>query len=160
VALEPLLQALAAEQASAAQRKGITLEVDLSAAHGVEAHTDGTRLGRLLSNLLSNGIRYTSTGRVRLHSRWRKDGGPPALVLTVEDTGTGLASEDDESIFQPYQRGKAGKSDSDSGGSGLGLSVVDRLIHELGLTLEVFSEQGQGSRFELLLPPEMTRVSV
>ena len=99
----------------------------------MEVHTDSTRLGRLLGNLLNNAIRYTSTGRVRLHAGWISEGGKQTLILTVEDTGTGLATEDQESIFQPFHRGRAGKADSDSGGSGLGLAVVDRLIHELGL---------------------------
>jgi signal transduction histidine kinase len=159
VALGPLLRSLADEHASAAQRKGISLEVDLAAADGMEALTDGNRLGRLVGNLLNNAIRYTFTGRVALRAGWREEDSTRTLVLSVEDTGTGLAEEDQESIFQPFQRGKAGKSDSDSGGSGLGLAVVDRLIHELGLTLEVFSEQGQGSRFGLLLPSAAIRSS-
>jgi two-component sensor histidine kinase len=157
LALEPLLEGLAAEHASAAQRKGITLEVDLSALHGVEAHTEGTRLGRLVGNLLNNAVHYTHTGHVRLQASWRDEpAGKRTLALSVEDTGVGIAADKD-SIFQPFQRGKAG-SLSDSGGSGLGLAVVDRLIQDLGLTLEVFSEEGQGSRFELLLPAVMLRI--
>ena len=54
----------------------------------------------------------------------------------VLDTGTGISQEEQESIFQPFERGRAGKED-DSGGSGLGLAVVDRLVEELGLALEV-----------------------
>jgi two-component sensor histidine kinase len=157
LALEPMLEGLAAEQTTAARRKGITLDVNLAAVQGVEAHTDGVRLGRLVGNLLSNAIRYTHTGHVRLHASWRDEpAGKQSLGLTVEDTGTGL-SADKDSIFQPFQRGKAGASD-DSGGSGLGLAVVDRLIQDLGLTLEVFSEEGQGSRFELLLPAAALRM--
>ncbi len=157
VSLEPLLQELAAEQSTTARRKGITLDVDIATLRGVEAHTDGTRLGRLIGNLLSNAVYYTNTGRVRLHAGWRDEpAGKQSLELTVEDTGVGVAA-DKEDIFQPFQRGKAGQS-SDSGGSGLGLAVVDRLIQDLGLTLEVFSEEGQGSRFALLLPATMVRV--
>jgi signal transduction histidine kinase len=74
----------------------------------------------------------------------------------VIDTGAGISEEDQESIFQPFEQGKAGK-ESDSGGSGLGLAVVDRLVSELGLTLEVFSEYGHGSTFELLLPMAILR---
>jgi two-component sensor histidine kinase len=157
VTLAPLLQALAAEISPTAQRKGIVLEVSLDAARAVEAHTDRVRLGRLVSNLLSNAIRYTATGSVRLGAEWRATvRAGRMLVVAVEDTGTGLG-EDQESIFQPYQRGKAGRSDGDSGGSGLGLAVVDRLVHELGLELEVYSEEGQGSRFELLFPAGVLR---
>ncbi len=157
LALESLLQELAAEQASTARRKDITLHVDIAAVGGVEAHTDGTRLARLIGNLLNNAVRYTNTGHVRLHASWRDEpAGKQTLALTVEDTGAGVAA-DKEDIFQAFQRGKAGQS-SDSGGSGLGLAVVDRLIQDLGLSLEVFSEEGQGSRFALLLPAAMVRV--
>jgi signal transduction histidine kinase len=81
-----------------------------------------------------------------------------ALSLAVVDTGAGLSAEDQESIFQAYERGKAGR-EGDSGGSGVGLAVVDRLVKDLGLTLEVFSEFGRGSTFELLLPPESLRAA-
>ncbi len=152
--LGPLLEKLAAEQAPAAQRKGIRLETDLRAARGVEAHTDALRLGRLIGNLLVNAIRYTQAGHVRFTAAWRaaETGSGQDLVLAVEDTGAGLASEDPESIFQPYQRGKAGQSDTDSGGSGLGLAIVDRLVGELNFTLDVYSEHGHGSRFEVIVP--------
>ena len=143
----------------ARSRKAIGVETDLSAAHGLEIQGDGVRLGRLLSNLLSNAIRYTSRGEVRLTASWRRNAAAEktAFVLGVEDTGPGISPEDQESIFQPFERGRAGK-EGDSGGSGLGLAVVDRLVEELGLTLEGFSEYGRGSKFEVLLAPEQIRV--
>jgi signal transduction histidine kinase len=116
------------------------------------------RLGRLLSNLLANAVRYTGAGRVCFRAAWREDtdGRREALAVAVTDTGAGLSAEEQESIFQPFERGKAGR-ESDSGGSGVGLAVVDRLVKDLGLTLEVFSEYGHGSTFELLLPPAALR---
>jgi signal transduction histidine kinase len=159
VPLGPFLESLAAQLTPLAQRKGITLVTDLGEAKALEANTDRNRLGRLLSNLLSNAVRYTAAGQVRLGASWRKDGAGQveALALSVVDTGAGISPEDQESIFQPFERGKAGR-ESDSGGSGLGLAVVDRLVKELGLTLEVFSEYGRGSSFELLLPPASLHV--
>jgi hypothetical protein len=156
--LAPFLAELAAEQLVPARRKGIALTVDLAAAEGLEAHTDRVRLGRLLANLLSNAVRYTSAGRVCFRAAWREDaaGRREALSLAVVDTGVGLSAEDQESIFQAYERGKAGR-EGDSGGSGVGLAVVDRLVKDLGLTLEVFSEFGHGSTFELLLPTDALR---
>jgi signal transduction histidine kinase len=156
--LEPFLNALASEHLAGAQRKGITWTTEFEGARGLEVRGDRVRLSRLLSNLISNAIRYTSQGEVRITASWRHqaDGEATAYVLGVEDTGTGISPEDQESIFQPFERGKAGK-ESDSGGSGLGLAVVDRLVEELGLTLEVFSEYGHGSKFEVLLPPDSVR---
>jgi signal transduction histidine kinase len=157
-ALEPFLDALAGEQSVQAQDKGIGWRTDFTAARGLEVLAHRVNLGRLMSNLMSNAIRYTPRGEVTIRAGWRAGaaGTNPQFVLSVEDTGTGISPEDQESIFQPFERGKAGR-ETDSDGSGLGLSVVDRLVEELGLTLEVFSEYGRGSRFEVLLPAECVR---
>src|SRR5439155_4513696 len=114
------------------------------------------RLGRLLANLLVNAVRYTHSGQVAFTAAWREEPGERALVLSVLDTGAGISQEEQESIFQPFERGRAGKDD-DSGGSGLGLAVVDRLVEELGLALEVYSEYGRGSAFHLVLPERLIR---
>jgi signal transduction histidine kinase len=157
-ALGPVLAELAAEQTPAAERKGIALVLDLGEVQGLEIHTDRVRLGRLLANLLSNAVRYTATGQVRFTASWRQEQGrATALSLAVVDTGSGISPEDQESIFESYQRGSSSGKEGDSGGSGVGLAVVDRLVQELGLTLEVFSEYGRGSRFELLLPMAILR---
>lgn len=156
--LEPFLKELAGEHAVQAQDKGIGWRTEFRAAHGLEVRADRVHLGRLFSNLLTNAIRYTPRGEVSIRVSWRPEAAKakPLLVLSVEDTGTGISPEDQESIFQPFERGRAGK-ESDSDGSGMGLTVVDQLIDELGLTLEVFSEYGRGSRFEVLVPPECFR---
>jgi hypothetical protein len=159
LALEPFLTSLAAEQEVAAKHKSLNLVTNVAATRGWEAHTDRIRLGRLLSNLLVNAIRYTRTGHVEFTAVWRDDRGSRndtaapghKLALNIVDTGAGISLEEQESIFQPYERGRAGK-EGDSGGSGLGLAVVDRLVEELGLDLEVYSEYGRGSAFHLLLP--------
>ena len=156
--LEPFLHDLAAEQRVAAQHKALTLNTDFGATRSLETNADRQRLGRLLSNLLSNAVRYTSAGRVEFKAAWQ---GPPAaaeraLVLSVIDTGAGISVEEQESIFQPFERGKAGK-EGDSGGSGLGLAIVDRLVDELGFKLEVYSEYGRGSAFHLSVPDRFLR---
>ena len=128
------------------------------ACQGWEVHTDGTRLGRLLANLLANAVHYTQSGGVELKASWRDDEGGKrqGLALVVSDTGPGISQEEQESIFEPFRRGKGGK-ESDSSGSGVGLAVVDRLVEELELALEVFSEYGRGSAFELILPLRFLR---
>jgi nitrogen-specific signal transduction histidine kinase len=163
VLLEPFLASLAAEQAVAARHKSLALVSNVAATHGWEYHTDRGRLGRLLSNLLVNAIRYTTTGQVEFTASWREDraaaeNAAPGrkLALSIVDTGAGITTEEQESIFQPFERGRAGK-EGDSGGSGLGLAVVDRLVEELGLELEVYSEFGRGSAFHLLLPAAYLR---
>jgi hypothetical protein len=157
-ALGPFLDALVGEQVPSAERKGLKLTARVSSAHGWEVHADRTRLGRLLANLVVNAVRYTASGHVAVTADWEHRLGERALIVGVVDTGTGIAPEERESIFQPFERGRAGKgSDSSSGGSGLGLAVVDRLVRELGLELEVYSEYGQGSAFHLVVPLRILR---
>jgi hypothetical protein len=155
-ALEPFLAGLAREQILAAQKKGLTLAAELSAARGWEVSTDRVRLGRLLSNLLVNAVRYTPHGQIEFTAAWQEHEGQRVLALGVVDTGVGVVHQEQESIFDPFAQGRAGK-DPDSGGSGLGLAVVERLVKELGLELEVYSEYGRGSAFHLLLPPQLLR---
>jgi hypothetical protein len=155
-ALEPLLTSLAREQSLAAQNKGLVLATDFSACQGWEICSDRSRLGRIFSNLLVNAVRYTPVGKVEFTARWREEERGEVLAVGVMDTGVGIPTEEQESIFQPFERGKAGK-DSDPTGSGLGLSVVENLAAELGVELDVYSEHGRGSEFYLLLPRDQLR---
>jgi C4-dicarboxylate-specific signal transduction histidine kinase len=155
-ALEPFLRNLAAEQAVAARNKGLALVGNLEAARGWDIYTEPVRLGRLLANLLANAVRYTATGRVEFTASWQQGADGRTLVLAIVDSGAGFSQEDQDSIWQPFARGRAGK-EGDSSGSGMGLSVVDRLVEELGLTLEGHSEHGRGSAFHLLLPERLLR---
>jgi signal transduction histidine kinase len=157
-ALTPFAAALAAEQLPRAQKKNIALRTDLMACQGWEVLADQTRLGRLLANLLANGVNYTEAGGVELKAAWRDDaaGNREGLTLSVIDTGPGISPEEQESIFHAFRRGKGGR-ESDSSGSGVGLSVVDRLVEDLEFSLDVFSEYGRGSSFELLIPTQFLR---
>jgi hypothetical protein len=168
--LRSFLTSLIDEHTASARRKGLTLVSRCDAVHGWEVRTDQVRLGRLLSNLLSNAIRYTPHGRVEFTAQWREltptrgEDEPfgtsdsarrrrASLVLSVVDTGVGIATEEQDAIFQPFERGRG--ADQEKGGSGVGLAIVERLVEELGLSLEVYSVFGQGSAFDLILPPRM-----
>ncbi len=169
--LKPFLTSLAEEHTASARGKSLNLVCRCEAVEGWEVCTDRVKLGRLLSNLLTNAIRYTTNGRVEFTAEWRelaptrKDSDPfasselprqrkPSLVLSVVDTGVGISSEEQEAIFQPFERGRTAEQ-SDASGSGVGLTIVERLIEELGLSLEVYSVFGQGSAFDLVIPPRM-----
>lgn len=154
--LEAFLFEVINEQSPSAQQKSLRLLTEVATIHGWEINADRVRLGRLLSNLLTNAIRYTTSGSVQFRADWQGEGPARKLALGVVDTGIGISPEEQESIFQPFERGRAGK-DSDSGGSGLGLAVVERLVEELGLQLEVYSEFGRGSEFHLLVPANLLR---
>lgn len=127
----------------AADEQGVTLE-----ARG-DGHlmADPLLLRRALSNLLANALRYTPRGgTVRLLAGWTRD----AAVISVGDTGTGIAARHLPHLFDRFYRADAARSSSDS--TGLGLAVVRSIAELHGGTVEVESTLGQGSTFTLRFP--------
>lgn len=141
VALAPMLTALAAEFLPLARAKGLELEV-APVEEGLWVRSDATYLRRIAQNLLSNAVRYTREGRVRMSVS--DTGG--RLTLVVEDTGPGIPPEKHALIFQEFERGGAPESEP---GMGLGLAIVDQACKVLGHALRLQSAPGQGTRFEV-----------
>jgi signal transduction histidine kinase len=109
--------------------------------------TDPTLLSQILRNLLSNAIRYTRTGFVRLKCEHENG----QIRIDVEDTGIGIPEEHLSRIFDEfYQVGVVPNSVRE--GSGLGLSIVRRLVRLLNHHMRVHSRPGQGSVFSVVLP--------
>ena len=104
--------------------------------------TDGDRVLQIISNLLSNAFRWTPEGG-RVELSLSEDAG--WVSVRVSDSGPGITAEERERIFRPFWS-------RDGGGTGLGLAIARELAVALGGRLEVRSEPGLGSRFELLLP--------
>ncbi len=109
--------------------------------------TDPTRIAQILLNLLSNGIKFTAAGAVRLDARGEGD----SLVFVVSDTGVGIAPEVVSRLFQPFEQADSSTT-RNYGGTGLGLVISRRLAELMGGSLNVDSAPGQGSRFTLRLP--------
>ena len=119
---------------------GLRLERDFA---GVgEAQVDADQLHQALLNLLVNAVEATDEGQVRL-AAWSLSEG--WVEIEVADTGSGIPAEDVERIFDLYFTTKAA-------GTGLGLSLVHRIVSEHGGRVEVQSERGAGTRFIILLP--------
>jgi len=140
-----LCQSVRARFGSAAALAGVELSVE--AEHG-HVTADPRLLETILDNFVSNAIRYTPAGgsvRVRATQSAR------ALVLSVADTGIGIAREDLERIFDRFYRVDRAR-DRAMGGSGLGLSLAWRSAQALDARIEVSSEPGRGSDFRLVLP--------
>jgi PAS domain S-box-containing protein len=109
--------------------------------------SDPSLVGQILRNLVSNAIKYTRTGSVRLNSL----SGPEGICIEVLDTGIGIPAGQLQYIYEEfYQVGVPTNSSRD--GYGLGLSIVQRLVTLLGLRLGVRSEVDKGSVFSLHLP--------
>jgi signal transduction histidine kinase/CheY-like chemotaxis protein/purine-cytosine permease-like protein len=107
---------------------------------------DPKRLRQILINLLSNAVRYTDTGAVTLHVDCRSD----VIRFDVVDTGIGVAAQDQQRIFLPFERGAAGRRRGEPG-TGLGLTITGLLTSLMGGDLSLLSQQGVGSTFSVRL---------
>jgi len=142
--LEEVFARLRDEFTTEAQAKGLRLTVS-SGRHIVLS--DAVLLERIIRNLLSNAIRYTSAGEVALVAS-STDG---MLRIEVRDTGVGIQPEDQERIFEEFiQLGNPGRTSKK--GLGLGLSIVKRLCGLLGYEIRLTSDLGKGSMFGFVVP--------
>lgn len=116
--------------------------------------TDPTLLRGILSNLVSNAIRYTPSGEVVVECADSKDGG---VTLAVRDTGVGIPREQHRQIFNDFYRGPTAEQENRDG-FGLGLGIVRRLSDLLALPVTVDSEVGRGSTFGVHVPKRMVSV--
>ncbi|MEK6805544.1 MAG: ATP-binding protein [Pseudomonadota bacterium] len=106
---------------------------------------DAARLRQILTNLISNAIKFTARGEVVLRvMKERSDQDRILLSLRVSDTGVGIAPDQLARLFLPYQR----LQDSGASGTGLGLAITRHLVERMGGTIKVESEPGQGSHFQ------------
>lgn len=138
-----MLQQLTREFETTAQQKGLRLNV-----HDSQLKIAGSSLllYRILSNLVSNALRYTAKGRVVVGVR-RK---PGAVVFQVWDTGSGMYPDQLAKLSSAFQRGP--QADQAAHGFGLGLYIVNSLCRQCGYQLTVASEPGKGSVFSLGVP--------
>jgi two-component system sensor histidine kinase BaeS len=126
---------------------GVRLMVDAPAPVWVDADPD--RLRQVLGNLLTNAIRYTDAGGQVLVRAFATDGG---ATLTVTDTGAGIAPADLPQVFDRFWRADPARQRT-TGGTGLGLTIAQRIVHDHGGVIEVASRVGVGATFTVRLPP-------
>ncbi|MEY4766453.1 MAG: hypothetical protein RI907_3126 [Pseudomonadota bacterium] len=129
-----------------AQAKGLQFELVTLGRVPRWVQADGKRLRQILLNLLSNAVRFTDQGSVTLRVDARRE----VLRFDVQDTGMGIAPQDLERIFLPFERGSAGRRNAVPG-TGLGLTITHLLTELMGGELSVQSVQGQGSTFSARL---------
>jgi signal transduction histidine kinase/CheY-like chemotaxis protein len=108
---------------------------------------DPVRLGQILTNLISNAVKFTATGKVTITASLAKSGNDYSTIdFEVNDTGIGIMPDKQEYIFDSFSQASSDTTRK-YGGSGLGLTITKRLLQLLGSDIHVESEIGKGSRF-------------
>jgi signal transduction histidine kinase len=141
--LDRLLQQVTTDFTPLAADKGLKLRVIPCS---LSVYSDRNLLRRLLQNLVSNSIKYSRSGKILIGVRRRGSN----LELKVADTGIGIAPEKQELVFREFYRLDEGMSQAD--GLGLGLSIVDRIVRVLHLSIHLRSEHGKGTCFSVIIP--------
>jgi signal transduction histidine kinase len=150
VQVDELLSRLVDFCRSRAEDKKQRLELDLPEEPLPAVKADPKALESVFDNLISNAIKYTpEEGEVsiRAHSQDRR------ISVEVQDTGFGIDLKDQERIFERFYRVKNERTRSITG-TGLGLAIVKGILDDLGGTIDLSSEPGQGSCFTVVLPAQ------
>ncbi|WP_075792715.1 response regulator [Massilia putida] len=146
--LRRVIEGLARMFEPLARQKQLAFDLTIEPDVPVSIHTDRQRLEQILKNLLSNAVKFTDTGKVSLTVSANTDGW---IQFAVQDSGIGIAPEQQEKIFDAFHQAD-GSTARKYGGTGLGLSISRDLTGLLGGTLSLTSAPGEGSTFILSLP--------
>ena len=139
-----------------AAEKGLTFHAHIEESTPESFYGDVIRLRQMMLNLLGNAVKYTREGSVTLHVkcdgiRRVEDRDMTTLIISVKDTGIGIAKEDMERLFDKFERVDM-KQNSSVEGTGLGLAIVKEISDLMGGRIEVKSAYGEGSEFILRIP--------
>ncbi len=138
--------------AQTAAEKGLALETSIDPAVPRWLQGDAVRLRQILINLVSNAVKFTERGAVRLQvEAERQEGASLLLRCSVIDTGFGLDAGDKTRLFEPFSQLDSG-DERHYGGTGLGLAIAKKLVGYMNGEIDVASRPGKGSTFWFTLP--------
>lgn len=141
-----------------AKEKGLELIFDIDHSIPSEYMGDEKRIRQVLLNLLSNAVKYTEKGTVILSVKGSVAGDVAEIEYSVKDTGIGIRDDDIGKIFEEYRRFDLSKNRNKEG-TGLGMSIAQRLLHLMGSEMEIESEYGRGSVFSFKLKQKVMNES-
>jgi signal transduction histidine kinase/DNA-binding response OmpR family regulator/CHASE3 domain sensor protein len=140
-----------------ADEKKLSFEIHVDPQAPTILQTDRMRLEQVLKNLLSNALKFTSEGFVKLDIK-NFNNNPSLVCFEVTDTGIGIAKEKQHLVFEAFQQ-EDGSTRRKYGGTGLGLSISRELAKLLGGEITLKSEQGKGSVFTLVIPVQANMIN-
>jgi PAS domain S-box-containing protein len=147
---------MAEEYRAQAQKKGLRMEIDLPEEFPI-IDSDAERVRQILSNLVSNAVKYTPEGRICVRVGIREDELAPGpgewVAVDIEDTGPGIPRDQQHLLFQEFVRIEPAVG----AGAGIGLAISRRVACALGGDIGVRSETGEGATFSLWLPLVLVR---
>ncbi|NDV61388.1 response regulator [Puniceicoccales bacterium CK1056] len=140
---------------SAASRKGVGLTAQVRVPEGIGILSDAAKINQIIGNLTSNAVKFTKAGSVHIGVVFIPDAEESGTVrIWVEDSGPGIPESEKAKIFDKFYQAKGGVQKTR--GTGLGLALVKRYVDCLSGQVELKSELGKGSTFQVVLPVETT----
>ncbi len=158
VDLYGLLNDMATMLQERARTKNLTLLLEIHPQTPRFIRCDSGKLRQILTNLLGNAVKYTEEGGIVLRAGAKPGESPKdlTLILDVEDTGIGIAAEDQARIFDPFVQAGGKRAIK---GTGLGLAICRHFVRLLGGTIQLESTPGRGSRFCVEIPVQTAEAS-
>jgi signal transduction histidine kinase/ActR/RegA family two-component response regulator len=145
--LQGLIDELEKRYGDKARSKGVALQMSCDPALPMRLHGDRSRLSQILNNLVDNAIKFTSQGVVQVRMLRQAD----AMRVEVQDSGRGIAPERQQHIFRRFEHADV-QTNRAYGGTGLGLTLCEKLVMLHGGQIGVQSQPGQGATFWLEIP--------
>ncbi len=156
VNIHGLITSIAEVMKPMAIQKGLRFHLTLADALPTAVTVDADRMRQVLTNLLQNAIRYTTHGHVRCNVDTHTEASQVYLRMVVEDTGVGISQEDQDHVFESFNRGNhTDVSNAFGRGMGLGLSITQAMVTKLNGSISLISAVGIGSRFTVVLPIQL-----
>lgn len=141
------------------EAKGVAFYVEMKDVDVKYIVGDELRISQILVNFLSNAQKFTEKGEIRVTFRQlQKENGKVSLMFRVHDTGKGMDAKFISRIFKPFEQ-ESQDITKQYGGSGLGMSITDRLVHLMGGEIVIDSMLGKGSDFSIYLTLPIAEVS-
>lgn len=152
-----LVHQLISELGVLAAQKGLSLEVVIAPGYKEGWLGDPMRIKQILTNFISNAIKFTATGKITINIDSQNYSDNPLLILTVNDTGKGMTDNEITTLFDRFSQASNSTS-REFGGTGLGMAISLSLVQLMNGTIEVDSKVNQGTKITTRLPLPITEL--